>query len=282
MENKSMIFSVCHQLTKKLITGTSYNYHVTFSACLKLYNENISDFAMALSLYGISNIEIIKEIDYQFDFVSFVKECDNDRIAFQNMERCINIALNYGLKKRDIYRSKQEKQFDYVSDNTAPLLVDRLKKEDREDIKQEIFLYLYSRIDDPDFIALPNLYKLLRAGDSVITNYAKKQMKTRNLVSFDLLMQNGFDIPTISDFEKCYSSLDDLIQSIVIQLPRIHRDLAESIIYSRYTKETKYGIEIKAKEKNLDEIAKEFNISLRTVKTIISEIKNVDKSKLAI
>ena len=280
MENRSMIFSVCHQLTKKLITGTYYNYHVTFSACLRLYNASISDFAMTLSLYGVSNIDIIKEIDYQFDFVSFVAECDNDRKASQNMEKCINIALNYGLKKRDIYRSKQDIENNSISDNSSPLMVDRLRKEDKEDLKQEIFIYLYSRLDDPDFIALPNLYKLLRAGDSVITNYSKKAKKTRNVCSFDDMLQKGYDVPTIDDFEILHDNIESLVDDIVSHIPKIHRELAKDIIYARYTKETLTGYEIKGKERNISEIARDLKVSERTVKTVLKEIKSINRDRI--
>ena len=283
MENK-IIFTACHALTKALILGTKYDYKATFSACLKLYYSNISAFCVVCNNYNLENVsvDIAKLSDAKFDFYQFAKNADFSDDARKALDTCLNFAVNYGLRKRDKLRTISEKNNDIVSDNTAPLTVDQLKRNDLQDMKQEIFLYMYNRFDDPDFMALPNIHKLIISGDMVTQEFYRKQYRINKntIASFDELMQSGHDIPTIEDFTHCQSEIDSLIDNIVMQIPKIHRETARDIIYSRYIKVASYGIEIKAKEKNINVIAKEMGISVRTVKTIISEIKSVNQNKL--
>lgn len=285
MENENrVIFTACHKLTKALISGTKYDYHATFTACIRLYYSNVSGFCAVCDLYQLESVscDVAKLSDEKFDFYKFASDADFSDDARKALDTCLNFAVNYGLRKRDKLRTISEKNNDTVSDNLAPLTVDMLRKNDLQDIKQEIFLYMFSRSDDTDFMQLPNIHKLIISGDMVTQNFYRKQYRINKntIASFDELMQNGHDIPTIEDFTHCQSEIDSLIDNIVMQIPKIHRETAREIIYSRYIKITKYGIEIKGKEKNLDIIASELKISLRTVKTIIKEIKSINQNKL--
>lgn len=282
-EQKKVIFSTCHELTKALVKNTHYNYHVTFSGCLKLYFSDSRLFSLVLAQNNVINDSFIKLSDSDFDFYNFAQFADSDKKSYNDMMKCVNFALHYGLKQRDKFRTSLDIINDSISDNNYPIMVDFIRREYREDIKNDIVVFLYDRINDSDFLALPNIYKLIRAGDAVTQNYIRKAQKhnNKNMVSFDDLMQSGKFEPSTEQLEFCENEIEALIDSIVSMIPKIHRATAKEIIYSRYIQVSKNGIEIKGKIKNLDTIASELNISLRKVKQIISEIKNVNVNRIA-
>lgn len=270
-DNKKAIFTACHEITRELVKGTRYNYHCTFSACLKLYHENRAVF-VSLAIKNNVDDSIISELDDKS--LDFFSACEsNDEKAINH---CLTFAVNYGLKMRDVYITKRDMENmasdeSLSSDNSAPKIVDSMNKNDREDLKQSIAIYLWKRIDNEKFRALPFLWQLMRAGDSVVTaEYNKAVRRSKafgNVASLDALRENGIDAV---DKDTARANID-IVSAIVAQVPKKHRELAKAIIDLRYTSH---------KIRTCEEVAEKLDVSVRTVKTVISEIKGIDLNSL--
>ena len=269
MKEKAAIFKVCHELTKNLVKNTTYDYHCTFSACLKLYNVSTHDFIIACKSHYVDIFPLACTCDKDFEFYDILSLVDNDKTAKSKLDSLINFAVYYGLKKRDGFRTLSETVNDSVSDNYSPISVDNLIKNDLEDLKQEIILYMLNRENDIDFQELPNVFKLLRAGDCIVTNYSRKETaRVKNTFSFSNLEENGIQIEDKTDYFNA-ANIDGLILDISSKLPKAHRQLACDII-RLYCISGKGNISKKCRTQ--DEIAKILDISVRTVKTVWKEI----------
>lgn len=269
MKNKSLIFKACHNLTKALIKNTSFNYHATFSACLKLYNVSNHDFIIACKSHYVDIFPLAFTCDNEFEFYDILPLVDNDKTAKSKLDSLINFAVYYGLKKRDGFRTLSETVNDTVSDNYSPISVDNLRRNDFDDLKQEIILYMLDRKTDETFQKLPNVFKLLRAGDCVVTNYTRKEIaRAKNTCYISDLEESGFQISDKTDYFNT-ANIDGLILDISSKLPKVHRQLACDII-RLYCISDKGNITKKAR--NQSEIAEILNISVRTVKTVWKEI----------
>ena len=269
-ENRSALFSACHTITRALVTGTRYNYSATFSACLRLYHSNRAEFIAVAVENGA--VEFIPQLDdSKFNFFTACRENDSRKIDF-----CLSFAVRYGLKKRDAYITRKDwenmENDDYsASDNACPKIVDGMRKNDFEDLKNSVAIYLLGRLDNAKFMALPSLWQLCRAGDAVVTaEYNKAVRRSRafgSVESLESLQEDGIDaIDHNADRSKV-----DIVSAIVAQVPKKHRELAERIIELRYTH---------TKARTIEETAERLNVSVRTVKTVIAEIKDVDLNTL--
>lgn len=268
-ENKSTLFTVCHAMTKKLVENTSFDYRATFSACLKLYYDNVAVFVVAAEENDIS-ADIVKKLDNEsFDFFTACRENDNETI-----NNCLKIAVVYGLKKRHAAETKKDVENMTANntlslDNNNPHIADEMRKE-ADDLKNDIAIYLLNRADNEKFLKLPFLYQLTRAGDAVVFAEYRKRIRRAavfgNVESLDYMRENGIEKPFFDKYGK-----SDLIETIIQNVPEIHRENAGKIIKLRYA----YN-----KSMNIDEIAKRLNISERTVKTILKEIKDIDLNNL--
>lgn len=270
-ENRSALFSACHAITRATVAGTRYNYHCTFSACLKLYHSNRATF-ISLSVRNSVNDDIIAELDDKsFDFFTACEKNDEKAI-----NHCLTFAVNYGLKMRDVYITKKDLENmasdeSLSSDNSAPKIVDSMNRNDREDLKQSISIYLWKRTDNEKFRALPFLWQLMRAGDSVVTaEYNKAVRRSKafgSIASLDALRENGVEAVD----RNAERANIDIVDAIVAQVPKKHRELAKAIIDLRYTSH---------KIRTCEEVAEKLNVSVRTVKTVIAEIKDIDLNTL--
>ena len=265
-ENKAL-FTACHSLTKNLVTGTNYNYHCTFSACLRLYYNNFNMFVVACAKNFVDVVAISNNHFEKLPLVESIEKMDFDRAAEKTVKDAINFAFAYGISKRGADISKLQvyhykKGYTLPMDTAAPEIVRGMKQNDQEDIKQDIFLYLFKRSHNPDFIALPDVIKLMRAGDAVITSYYNRIVTQCKNNAFSMDAANAPDVST-SD---AYSSLktDEIIQSLVNNVPAKHREAARQIIAIRYLNGRK--------EATIAETAEKIGLSLRTVKTILKEM----------
>ena len=277
MKETEAIFKLCHELTKALIRNTSFDYHCTFTACLKLYNNSNHDFIVACKYNDIDISPIAKISDADFDFYILLSLVDNDKTAEKKLNSLVNFAVNYGLKKRDAFRSISDAVNDTVSDNYNPISVDNLIKNDLEDLKQEIILYMLNREKDNDFQELPNVFKLLRAGDCIVTNYSRKETaRAKNTFSISILEENGIQISDEKDDYSDTIAIDSIISDIATKLPKVHRELAQDII-RLYCISYKGNVVKKARTQT--EIADILGVSVRTVKSIWQKITSLNPTQ---
>lgn len=269
-EQKKALFDACHAITRKTVAGTRYNYSATFSACLKLYHSNRAEFIAVAVENGA--VEFVPQLDdSKFNFFTACRENDSRKIDF-----CLSFAVRYGLKKRDAYITRKDlenmENDDYTaSDNACPKIVDSLKSNDFEDLKSSVAIYLLSRADNTKFMALPSLWQLCRAGDSVVTaEYNKAVRRSRafgDVASLEDLLEDGVEaVDRNTERAKV-----DIVSAIVAQVPKKHRELAEKIINYRYAN---------GKALTCEETAEKIGVSVRTVKTVIAEIKAIDLNSL--
>ena len=128
--------------------------------------------------------------------------------------------------------------------------------------KQDIFLYLFKRSHNPDFIALPDVIKLMRAGDAVITSYYNRIVTQCKNNAFSMDDVNMPDVSSHDDYSSV--KLNDIIATLVNNCPVKHREAAKQILTIRYLNGRK--------EATIAETAEKIGLSLRTVKTILKEI----------
>lgn len=271
---KSIIFSACHELTKKLVFGTKFNYHATFSFALKLYNTDNAMFYTACKINAVNLSDIARLKNDEFDVLSIIPFIDTDCEKRKHFDKLVSIGINYGLKLIDaeIYKSEIENGY---SDNRNPLSVDYMHKELSEDLKQDFVLFFLLRKEDKDFTALPCLYQVLRAGKTVSRNLFGKEKRYNNFANkrFSELEENGIQLKDEKDDYSDTIAIDSLISDIAKKLPKVHRQLAQDIIRC-YCISSKGNVVKKARTQA--EIADILGVSIRTVKSVWKEITSLN------
>ena len=267
-ESKKILFRACHAITRATVAGTRYNYSVTFSACLRLYHSNRAEFIAVAVENGVENVGQLD--DSRFDFFRACRENDSKTI-----DKCLSFAVHYGLKIRDAHITRRDRDSmasdDFsASNNACPKIVDSMRKNDIDDFKNDVAIYLLNRAENDKFRALPYMWQLMRAGDSVVTaEYNKAVRRSKafgDVASLESLQEIGVEP---SEFMR---SNTDIISAIVAQVPKKHRELAEKIIKLRYSSR---------KIRTIDETAVIVGVSVRTVKTVIAEIQSINPDTLA-
>ena len=269
INDNSSIFSTCHALTRALVTGTKYNYNVTFAACLKLFHRDFTSFCVACSNYDVDVLPVANIKFNKLDFFGNVENMDASEEAAEAVKNAINYSIYYGLGKREANISRQEVyqykvyNYDIPADSVAPCIVKNMKNNELEDMKQDIFIYLVKRQNKENFRSLPYLVQLMRAGDAVVTSHYNKIIRETVNNSFSLDDEDFYDVPKK---DKYSDSLQAVIDKLVNNVPKLHRDIARNIIELRYM----HG----RKNRNVSEIASMLQCSERKIKQVISEIKN--------
>ena len=269
INDNSVIFSTCHSLTKKLVSGTKFNYAGTFSACLKLFYRDFQSFCLSCAAYAVDVLPIAKIERKSLDFYNNIFDADFNEEAAKIVKNCVNYAAFYGLKKReaDISRSDMFKYHAFNKsipvDSAAPVIIDGMRKNQLDDIKQDIIIYLLKRQSNNDFQQLPAVVQLMRAGDAIVTSYYNKIIVQCKNNTFSLDDPEAGDIASL---DKTSDSLQAVIDKLVYNVPKLHRDTARKIVELRYM----HG----RKNKNISEIASMLQCSERKIKQVISEIKN--------
>lgn len=267
--DNSVIFSTCHNLTEKLVSGTKYDYKSTFSASLALFYRDFTCFCVACSNYDVDVLPVANCKFSKLDFYGNIAKMDVDEEAASAVKNAINYCVYYGLSKREANISRQEVyqykiyNTDIPSDAVAPVIVKNLKQNEIDDIKQDVFIYLLKRQKKEKFRSLPYIVQLMRAGDSVVTSHYNKIIRETINNSFSLDDEAFYDVPKK---DKYSDSLQAVIDKLVNNVPKLHRDIARNIIELRYM----HG----RKNRNVSEIASMLQCSERKIKQVISEIKN--------
>lgn len=284
-KKNSAIFSTCHALTRAVIeygenennnnfgfenVSNLFDYRATFTACIRLYFRDFTAFLTACKNAQVSTVALAKADDEKFDIFRAFAENDESKIS-----ALLNFAYNYGRKICDCFRTVKETADDTISDNFAPKAVDNAEQ-DRDDIKNEIALYILDRADDAEYLRKPNLFKLTMAGDVCFHKYIFKENRraVREVFSLDAI---GDDDETANDKSaflidkrEYYADIDkvDIIDFIVSQLPKVHREIGRKFMARYYSNRGKSGIKI-------SDIARDFGVSERTLKSIRAEIKSI-------
>ena len=269
INDNSVIFSTCHSLTKKLVSGTKFNYAGTFSACLRLFYRDFTCFCVACSNYDVDVLLVSNCKFNKLDFFGNVEKMDASEEAAAAVKNAINYCVYYGLSKREANISRQEVyqykiyNTDIPADSVAPCIVKNMKSNDLEDMKQDIFIYLVKRQNKENFRSLPYIVQLMRAGDAVVTSHYNKIIRETVNNSFSLDDEAFYDVPKK---DKYSDSLQAVIDKLVHNVPKLHRDIARDIISLRYM----HG----GKNRNISEVAEILKVSERKIKQVISEMKN--------
>ena len=103
----------------------------------------------------------------------------------------------------------------------------------------------------------------MRAGDAVVTSHYNKIIRETVNNSFSLDDEDFYDVPMQ---DKYSDSLQAVIDKLVNNVPKLHRDIARNIIVLRYM----HG----RKNRNISEVAEILKVSERKIKLVISEMKN--------
>ena len=267
--DNSVIFSTCHSLTRALVTGTKYNYNVTFASCLKLFYRDFTCFCVTCSYYDVDVLPVSNCKFSKLDFFGNVEKMDTSEEAAAAVKNAINYCVFYGLSKREANISRQELyqykiyNTDIPSDAVAPVIVKNMKQNEIDDIKQDVFIYLLKRQEKEKFRSLPYIVQLMRAGDAVVTSHYNKIIRETVNNSFSLDDEAYYDVPKQ---DKYSDSLQAVIDKLVQNVPKLRRDIARNIIELRYLGGRK--------NRNISEISKILNVSERKIKQVISEMKN--------
>jgi len=265
----SVIFSACHGLTKKLVFDTKYDYKSTFSACLKLFYNDFNVFCVSCAAYDVDVVPVSNVKYNKFDFYGNVSKMDFSEAAAEAVKNTINFAVYYGLKKREANISRQELyqykiyNTDIPADSVAPVLIKNMKQNEIEDIKQDVFIYLLKRQEKENFRSLPYIVQLMRAGDSVVTSHYNKIIRETINNSFSLDDEAFYNVPKN---DKYSSGVEAIIDKLVNNVPKLHRDIARKIIELRYM----HG----RKNRNISEVAEILKVSERKIKQVVSEMKD--------
>ena len=263
------IFSACHSLTKKLVSGTKYDYKSTFSASLALFYRDFTSFCVSCSSYDVDVLPVANIKFSKLDFYGNVEKMDADEVAAVAVKNCINYAVFYGLGKREANISRQEVyqykiyNTDIPADSVAPVIVKNMKNNELEDMKQDIFIYLVKRQNKENFRSLPYIVQLMRAGDAVVTSHYNKIIRETVNNSFSLDDEAYFDIPKK---DKYSSGVEAIVDKLVNNCPKKHREIARQLINLRYIDG--------GKNRSLAEVAKILEMSERTIKQVNIEIKS--------
>lgn len=265
--DNSVIFSTCHSLTKKLVSGTKYDYKSTFSASLALFHRDFTSFCISCSAYDVDVLPVANCKFSKLDFFGNVEKMDVSEASAVAVKNCINYAVYYGLGKREANISRQEVyqykiyNTDIPSDAVAPVIVKNMKQNEIDDIKQDVFIYLLKRQEKENFRSLPYIVQLMRAGDSVVTSHYNKIIRETVNNSFSLDDEAYYDVPK---HDKYSDSLQAVIDKLVYNVPKLHRDIARNIIELRYLGGRK--------NRNISEIAAVLKISERKTKQVLAEM----------
>lgn len=265
--DNSVIFSTCHNLTHALVYGTKYDYSSTFSACLRLFHRDFASFCVSCSVYDVDLIPVANCKFSKLDFFGNVEKMDADEAAAAAVKNCINYAVYYGLGKREANISRQEVyqykiyNTDIPSDAVAPVIVKSMKQNEIDDIKQDVFIYLLKRQEKENFRSLPYIVQLMRAGDAVVTSHYNKIIRETVNNSFSLDDEAFYDVPKNDIYS---SGVEAVIDKLVLNVPKLHRDIARNIIELRYLGGRK--------NKNISEIAAVLKISERKTKQVLAEM----------
>lgn len=267
--DNSVIFSTCHNLTKKLVSGTKYDYKSTFSASLALFYRDFTSFCVSCAAYDVDVLPVANIKFNKMDFFGNVEKMDASEEAAAAVKNAINYCVYYGLSKREANISRQEVyqykiyNTDIPADSVAPCIVKNMKNNELEDMKQDIFIYLVKRQNKENFRSLPYIVQLMRAGDAVVTSHYNKIIRETVNNSFSLDDEAFYDVPKK---DKYSDSLQAVIDKLVNNVPKLHRDIARDIISLRYM----HG----GKNRNISEVAEILKVSERKIKQVISEMKN--------
>lgn len=267
--DNSAIFSTCHNLTHALVSGTKYDYKSTFSASLALFHRDFTSFCVACSNYDVDVLPVANIKFDKMDFFGNVEKMDASEEAAAAVKNAINYSVFYGLSKREANISRQEVyqykiyNTDIPADSVAPVLIKNMKQNEIDDIKQDVFIYLLKRQEKENFRSLPYIVQLMRAGDAVVTSHYNKIIRETVNNSFSLDDEAFYDVPKKDRYS---SGVDAIIDKLVSNVPKLHRDIARNIIELRYLGGRK--------NRNISEISKILNVSERKIKQVISEMKN--------
>ena len=263
----SAIFSTCHSLTKKLVSGTKYDYKSTFSACLKLFYNDFNVFCVSCAAYDVDVVPVSNVKYDKFDFYGNVYKMDFDEAAAAAVKNAINYSVFYGLSKREANISRQEVyqykiyNTDIPADSVAPVLIKNMKQNEIDDIKQDVFIYLLKRQEKENFRSLPYIVQLMRAGDAVVTSHYNKIIRETVNNSFSL---DDPEVVDVASRDKTSDSLQAIIEKLVCNVPKLHRDIAKNIIELRYIGGRK--------NKNISEVAEILKVSERKIKQVLAEM----------
>lgn len=260
---KKAIFTTCHALTKKIVSGTKYNYHCTFTACLQLFYSDYNSFCIACTANNIDVLPVAGKFDGLYDNIN---NMDQDFSCEKQVKQAINFAVNFALKKKSANMSKQDlykysNGYSIPCDTPAFEICQNLHKNNFDDLKQDTIIYLLRRANNADFIALPDVVKLMRAGDSVVTSYYNKIIRECKNNAFSMDDDN---IQEVASYDKNKLNYMDIVNKLINNTPVKHRELAKDIIKIRYLDGRK--------EKTIAETACRLNVSVRTVKTVLKEM----------
>lgn len=263
------IFSACHALTHALVNGTKFNYAGTFSACLKLFYRDFTGFCVSCARYDVDILPVANFKFSKLDFFGNVEKMDTSEAAAAAVKNAINYSVFYGLSKREANISRQEVyqykiyNTDIPSDAVAPVIVKNMKQNEIDDIKQDVFIYLLKRQEKENFRSMPYIVQLMRAGDAVVTSHYNKIIRETVNNSFSLDDEAYFDIPKK---DKYSSGVEAIVDKLVNNCPKKHREIARQLINLRYIDG--------GKNRSLAEVAKILEMSERTIKQVNIEIKS--------
>lgn len=265
--DNSAIFSTCHSLTKKLVSGTKYDYKSTFSASLALFHRDFTYFCVSCSAYDVDVLPVANIKFNKMDFFGNVEKMDASEEAAAAVKNAINYSVFYGLSKREANISRQEiyqykiYNTDIPADSVAPVLIKNMKQNEIDDIKQDVFIYLLKRQEKENFRSLPYIVQLMRAGDAVVTSHYNKIIRETVNNSFSLDDEAFYDVPKKDRYS---SGVDAIIDKLVSNVPKLHRDIARNIIELRYM----HG----RKNRNISEVAEILKVSERKIKQVLAEM----------
>lgn len=211
----------------------------------------------------------MEEYRNEKNFFDLLERANNDRDAERELISCLAFAVNYGLKRREAYFSKQET----MSNNAAPSIVREMRQNEKEDLTHDVFVYLINRVDNITFREKPANIQLMLAGDSVVrAAYARRVRRAKaGTISLDALREHGVEIPLRDDLTQ--AEIESLFNAIIAKVPKLHRERARRLLSARYS--------LQGKEETIAVIAKAESCSTRTVDYILSEIRAAGKPLFA-
>ena len=285
INEKSAIFTTCHKLTRALVDNAenhAISYSATFTACIRLYYTDIRAFITACHSVTVNTNDIALVKNDDFDIFGAFSRGDNEK-AFS----LVNFAFYYARKRLDAKRTIAEISENIESDNVYPRIVDNLSANDTEDVKNDIVAYLYARANDSDFMQLPNMFKLIRAGECAISLYERSAIRHTVHNAFSIDSFTDEDSATdksaiLADKREMYADMNkcDIIEFIIDNLPKARRatpekrDMVRKFLHQYYSNHGKSGYRI-------TDIAERLNTSARNLGAILSEIRAIGYDTIA-
>ena len=285
INEKSAIFTTCHKLTRALVDNAenpAISYRATFTACIRLYYTDIRAFITACHSMTVNTNDIALVKNDDFDVFGAFSRGDNVKAL-----SLINFAFYYARKRLDAKRTISEIAEDIESDNVYPRIVDSLNSNDTEDVKNDIVAYLYARVNDSDFMQLPNMFKLIRAGECAISLYERSAIRHTVHNAFSIDSFTDEDSATdksaiLADKREMFADMDkcDIIEFIIDNLPKARRatpekrDIVRKFLHQYYSNHGKSGYRIA-------DIAERLNTSARNLGAILSEVRAIGYDTIA-